>query len=46
MTRSEWEVRRQTGATMQAIVTVPGWHAPAGESFVSTNIPIGREATS
>jgi hypothetical protein len=37
--RVDWEARREHGATVQAMITVPGWHAPSGESYVPSNIP-------
>lgn len=39
--RADWETRREHGATVQAIITVPGWHAPSGESYVPRNVPPG-----
>ena len=34
--RSDWERRRAFGATTEAIVVVPGWHAPTGVSYVTS----------
>jgi prophage tail gpP-like protein len=45
-TRAAWEAQRSSGASLQCTVTVPGWHSPAGESFVPKNVPYGREASS
>lgn len=40
--RAMYEVRRANGADMQAVITVPGWHAPWGESYVQKNVPAGQ----
>ena len=40
--RSDWERRRSYGATTEAVVKVPGWHAPAGLNYVQKNYVIGQ----
>jgi prophage tail gpP-like protein len=42
-TRARWEARRASATGLQGTVTVPGWHAPAGESYVQRNIPFGSD---
>lgn len=41
LTRAQWEQRRAVDATMQAVVTVPGWHAPWGDSYLQENVAVG-----
>lgn len=43
--RVDWETRREHGATVQAVITVPGWHSPAGESYVPSNLPPGERGS-
>lgn len=45
MQRVMWEQRRALGATTEAMITVPGWHAPAGTSYVPRNVPQGGQTS-